>query len=74
VGLADAWDAMTTDRPYHRALTADEALAEVRAGRGTQFSPAVVDALFAAAARRPAELGLSDVRRRRACYRLVAAQ
>jgi len=74
VGLADAWDAMTTDRPYHRALTADEALAEVRAGRGTQFSPAVVDAFFAAAARRPAELGLSDVRRRRACYRLVAAQ
>jgi HD-GYP domain-containing protein (c-di-GMP phosphodiesterase class II) len=34
VGLADAWDAMTTDRPYHRALSPQEAFAEVRAGRG----------------------------------------
>jgi putative nucleotidyltransferase with HDIG domain len=47
VGLADAWDAMTTDRPYHRALSVQEALAEVRAGRGTQFAPAVVDAFLA---------------------------
>jgi HD-GYP domain-containing protein (c-di-GMP phosphodiesterase class II) len=51
---------MTTDRPYHRALTAEEALAEVRAGRGTQFAPAVVDAFLAAASHRPAELGLGD--------------
>jgi putative nucleotidyltransferase with HDIG domain len=60
VGLADAWDAMTTDRPYHRALTAEEALAEIGAGHGTQFSPAVVEAFFAVAARRPAELGLDE--------------
>jgi putative nucleotidyltransferase with HDIG domain len=46
VGLADAWDAMTTDRPYHRALDADEAEAELRRHRGTQFAPAVVDAFF----------------------------
>ena len=39
VGLADAWDAMTTDRPYHRALSPLEAFAEVRAGRGAQFAP-----------------------------------
>jgi putative nucleotidyltransferase with HDIG domain len=44
VGLADAWDAMTTDRPYHRALHREEAEAELRAHRGTQFAPAVVDA------------------------------
>ena len=60
VGLADAWDAMTTDRPYHRALTSDEALAEVRAGRGTQFSPVVVDAFFFAAALLPDQLGLDE--------------
>ena len=60
VGLADAWDAMTTDRPYHRALTGDEALAEVRAGRGTQFSPVVVDAFMFAAALLPDELGLDE--------------
>ena len=46
VGLADAWDAMTTDRPYHRALAPREAEAELRKNRGTQFAPAVVDAFF----------------------------
>jgi HD-GYP domain-containing protein (c-di-GMP phosphodiesterase class II) len=46
VGLADAWDAMTTDRPYHRALTREEAAEQVRKGRGTQFAPHVVDAFF----------------------------
>ena len=60
VGLADAWDAMTTDRPYHRALSKAEALAEVRAGRGTQFSPVVVDAFMFAAALLPDELGLDE--------------
>jgi len=48
VGLADAWDAMTTDRPYHRALTREEAAEQVREGRGTQFAPHVVDAFFRA--------------------------
>ena len=51
VGLADAWDAMTTDRPYHRALERDEAEAELRANRGTQFAPEVVDAFFRALGR-----------------------
>src|SRR5205823_2503824 len=46
VGLADAWDAMTTDRPYRPAMSVEEAAAEVRSCRGTQFSPAVVDAFF----------------------------
>jgi HD-GYP domain-containing protein (c-di-GMP phosphodiesterase class II) len=54
VGLADAWDAMTTDRPYRAALTVEQAAAEVRNCRGTQFSPAVVDAFFAAFRRQPA--------------------
>jgi putative nucleotidyltransferase with HDIG domain len=60
VGLADAWDAMTTDRPYHRALTEEEAFAELSAGRGTQFAPDLVDAFFAAATSRPAEFGLNE--------------
>jgi putative nucleotidyltransferase with HDIG domain len=54
VGLADAWDAMTTDRPYRAALSVEQAAAEVRGCRGTQFSPAVVDAFFAAFRRQPA--------------------
>ena len=55
VGLADAWDAMTTIRPYQPALKLEHAFAEVRNGRGTQFAPDVVDAFFAAYRRRPAE-------------------
>jgi putative nucleotidyltransferase with HDIG domain len=53
-GLADAWDAMTTDRPYQRALSAVEAAAEIRSGRGTQFAPDVVDAFFRILHRTPA--------------------
>ena len=41
-------------------LTGDEALAEVRSGRGGQFAPEVVDAFFAVLALRPADLGLCD--------------
>ena len=48
VGLADAWDAMTTERPYSRARSTDEAAEEILRARGTQFAPSVVDAFFAA--------------------------
>jgi len=43
--VCDAFDAMTSNRPYRRALPADVALAEVKAGAGVQFDPRVVDAL-----------------------------
>ncbi len=35
--IADAWDAMTSDRPYRAALDRDEAVARVRAGAGSQW-------------------------------------
>jgi HD-GYP domain-containing protein (c-di-GMP phosphodiesterase class II) len=44
--VADAFDALTSDRPYRGAVSADDALAEVRRNSGTQFDPAVVDALI----------------------------
>jgi putative nucleotidyltransferase with HDIG domain len=53
VGLADAWDAMTTDRPYRASMSVEEAAAEVHRCRGTQFAPDVVDAFFAAFRRQP---------------------
>jgi putative nucleotidyltransferase with HDIG domain len=59
-GLADAWDAMTIERPYQRALSVEEALAEVRGNRGTQFVPVVVDAFFAALRKRPSEFGIPE--------------
>ena len=56
IGPADAWDAMTTDRPYAAALSLNDALMQIRAGRGKQFNPAVVDAFVEVARRRPAEV------------------
>ena len=46
VSACDAFNAMTTHRPYRRALTLDEAIDELRVGSGTQFSPRVVDTLI----------------------------
>jgi HD-GYP domain-containing protein (c-di-GMP phosphodiesterase class II) len=46
MAVADAFDAMTSDRPYRRAMTRDEAIAEVKRNSGTQFDPAVVDAFI----------------------------
>jgi putative nucleotidyltransferase with HDIG domain len=56
IALADAWDAMTTDRPYARALDINEAMLRIRTGREKQFNPAVVDAFWSVAKRRPAEI------------------
>jgi putative nucleotidyltransferase with HDIG domain len=60
VGLADAWDAMTTDRPYRSALTDEDALAEIRACRGTQFDPTIVDAFLEAYERNPERFAAGD--------------
>jgi putative nucleotidyltransferase with HDIG domain len=43
--VADAFDAMTTDRPYRRGRLPREALQALRAHAGRQFDPAVVQAL-----------------------------
>jgi diguanylate cyclase (GGDEF)-like protein/putative nucleotidyltransferase with HDIG domain len=43
--VADAYDAMTSDRPYRSAQTHAQALAEVRRHAGRQFDPICVDAL-----------------------------
>ncbi len=42
--VCDAFDAMTSERPYGSATSPDDAIAELRRGAGTQFDPAVVDA------------------------------
>ncbi len=45
VMVADAFDAMTSDRVYRKAFTVEEAIAELRRCAGSQFDPAVVRAL-----------------------------
>jgi putative nucleotidyltransferase with HDIG domain len=56
IGLADAWDAMTTTRPYATARSPHEAMAELERASGSQFNPAVVTAFLEAARRHPQEI------------------
>jgi HD-GYP domain-containing protein (c-di-GMP phosphodiesterase class II) len=43
ISLADAFDAMTTDRPYRRALSKEEAKVEIERQSGKQFNPEMAD-------------------------------
>jgi HD-GYP domain-containing protein (c-di-GMP phosphodiesterase class II) len=45
VSVCDAFNAMTTDRPYRRGMSLETAMDELRANCGSQFSPRVVAAL-----------------------------
>jgi HD-GYP domain-containing protein (c-di-GMP phosphodiesterase class II) len=47
LAIADAFDAMTSNRPYRMALTQEEAFRELRQGAGTQFDPEMVEAFVA---------------------------
>jgi hypothetical protein len=55
--VADALDALTSDRPYRAARPLTAALDELRAHSGTQFCPQVVDALESVHAEAPHVLG-----------------
>lgn len=47
--VADAFDALTTDRPYRPGLSWEEAARRIAEGHGSQFAPEVVDAFLRAA-------------------------
>jgi polar amino acid transport system substrate-binding protein len=44
--VADSFDAMTSDRPYKKSLTLEEAIEELRKNSGTQFDPEIVSVLI----------------------------
>lgn len=46
IAVADAFDAMTQDRPYRKALSLDEARSEIERSAGSQFDPEVVKAFL----------------------------
>jgi HD-GYP domain-containing protein (c-di-GMP phosphodiesterase class II) len=46
VSVCDAFNAMTTDRPYRRAMPIDVAIEELRSNSASQFAPRVVTALI----------------------------
>jgi HD-GYP domain-containing protein (c-di-GMP phosphodiesterase class II) len=62
IAVCDAFDAMTTDRPYRSAISVDEALEELRRCAGTQFDPEVVAAFCEIAAGGAPELALVEAR------------
>lgn len=47
VGVADAYDAMTSNRPYRSALAWEIALDQIKSGRGKQFDPDIADLFLA---------------------------
>jgi putative two-component system response regulator len=57
VGIVDAYDAMTHDRPYRAGMSDDEALEELRRNRGAQFDPELTDLFVANLGRIAAESG-----------------
>lgn len=62
IHVADAYTAMTRDRPYRTALPQDEALAELARHAGSQFDPEVVAALVSVERDRPSARSPSDLR------------
>jgi len=46
VAVADVFDALTTDRPYRKAMSVEEAFEIIKKGRGSHFDPQIVDTFF----------------------------
>jgi putative two-component system response regulator len=59
IAVVDAFDAMTTDRPYRRSLGAEEAIRRLRKGGGSQWDPVVVEVFLDLLTR--GELPLGDL-------------
>ncbi len=53
IAVVDAYDAMTSHRPYRSALETDAVLEQLRRGRGRQFDPGVVDTFTTWLAKQP---------------------
>jgi HD superfamily phosphohydrolase YqeK len=59
IGVADAFDVITSTRSYRKARTVAQGVEELRKGAGTQFDPAIVAAFIAALEREGWKLGES---------------
>jgi len=61
VSVCDAYDAMTSDRPYRRAMSSADAIAELRRGAGTQWDPELVGLFLSRVMNEPADADLSPL-------------
>ena len=61
LAVADAFSAMTSDRPYRRRRSLEEACEELERSSATQFDPLVVRLFVEEVRRRPPSLGSPDV-------------
>lgn len=62
LAVADAFDAMTSDRPYRRAMAVEEALAEIRRCKGAQFDPGVAETFLSMVSRKPELPRIAELR------------
>jgi polar amino acid transport system substrate-binding protein len=46
IAMSDAFDAMTSERPYKRAMTLEEAILEIEKNKGTQFDPQIAEIMI----------------------------
>lgn len=53
VSVCDAYDAMTSDRPYRKSMSPDAAIQELRCGAGSQWDPGLVDLFLTAVMKKP---------------------
>jgi len=60
IAVADAYGAMTAERPYRAALSSPDAVRELRANAGSQFNPVVVEAFIACLERRSAPIDAAN--------------
>jgi HD-GYP domain-containing protein (c-di-GMP phosphodiesterase class II) len=60
MSVADSYEAMTSDRPYRKALSDEQAVAELVRCSGTQFDPDIV-AVFMKSLGRPLPINATDM-------------
>jgi putative nucleotidyltransferase with HDIG domain len=59
--VVDAWDAMLSDRPYRKALPAEEVIAQIKSESGSHFDPQVVAAFLKLVNNDPKALALESI-------------
>jgi putative nucleotidyltransferase with HDIG domain len=65
ISVADVYDAMTSDRPYRKAMSTFDAKETIKKGSGTDFDPAVVKAFLKAYQNGALEINFLDLEMRR---------